>query len=84
MKTPCPNVSTTKITAMGYQQCLPLIVVQLKGKQVNIAETTIVDNYHHFSCEVIHHVYRGVTNPLPAHVTVLTFTGTCDGIGVWY
>ena len=25
-----------------------------------------------------------VTNPLPAHVMVLTFTGTCDGIHCWY
>ena len=29
---PCPNVSTTPNTAMGCRQCLPLIVVQLKGK----------------------------------------------------
>ena len=28
----CPNVSTTPITAMGCWQCLPLSVVQLKGK----------------------------------------------------
>ena len=28
----CPNVSTTPITAMGFRQCLPLSVVQLKGK----------------------------------------------------
>ena len=29
----CPNVSTTHITAMGCQQCLPCFsVVQLKGK----------------------------------------------------
>ena len=28
----CPNVSTTPIMAMGCQQCLPLSVVQLKGK----------------------------------------------------
>ena len=28
----CPNVSTTPITAMGCLQCLPLSVVQLKGK----------------------------------------------------
>ena len=28
----CPNVSTTPITAMGCRQCLPLRVVQLKGK----------------------------------------------------
>ena len=27
-----PNVSTTPITAMGCQQCLPLSVVQLKDK----------------------------------------------------
>ena len=27
-----PNVSSTPITAMGCQQCLPLTVVQLKGK----------------------------------------------------
>ena len=25
----CPNISTTPITAMGCQQCLPLSVVQL-------------------------------------------------------
>ena len=29
---PSPNVSTTPITAMGCWQCLPLSVVQLKGK----------------------------------------------------
>ena len=29
----CTNVSTTPITAMGCRQCLPLSVVQLKGKQ---------------------------------------------------
>ena len=29
---PCPNVSTTPITAMGCRQCLSLSVVQLKGK----------------------------------------------------
>ena len=28
----CPNVSTTPIKAMGCRQCLPLSVVQLKGK----------------------------------------------------
>ena len=28
----CPNVSTTPNTAMGCRQCLPLSVVQLKGK----------------------------------------------------
>ena len=28
----CRNVSTTPITAMGCRQCLPLSVVQLKGK----------------------------------------------------
>ena len=27
-----PNVSTTPITAMGCQQCLPLSIVHLKGK----------------------------------------------------
>ena len=31
-KGPCPNMSTTPITAMGYRQCLPLSVVQLIGK----------------------------------------------------
>ena len=29
---PCPNVSTTPITAMGCRQCLPLSVVQQRGK----------------------------------------------------
>ena len=28
----CPNVSTTPITAMGWEQCFPISVVQLKGK----------------------------------------------------
>jgi hypothetical protein len=28
----CPNVSITPITAMGFRQCLPLTVVQLKDK----------------------------------------------------
>ena len=28
----CPNVSTTPITAIRCRQCLPLSVVQLKGK----------------------------------------------------
>jgi hypothetical protein len=28
----CLNISTTPITAIGCQQCLPLIVVQLKAK----------------------------------------------------
>ena len=27
----CLNVSTTPITTMGYQQCLPLSVLQLEG-----------------------------------------------------
>ena len=27
-----PNIPTTPITAMGFGQCLPLSVVQLKGK----------------------------------------------------
>ena len=32
IQTHCPNVSTTPITAMGCRQCLPLSVVELKGK----------------------------------------------------
>ena len=31
-KGPAQNVSTTPIKAMGCRQCLPLSVVQLKGK----------------------------------------------------
>ena len=34
-----PNVSTTSITAMGCQQCLPLSVVQLKGKHNGVVDT---------------------------------------------
>ena len=30
---PSLNVSTTPITAMGYRQCLPFNVIQLKGKR---------------------------------------------------
>ena len=35
-KTLSPNVSTTPIKAMGCQQCLPLSVVQLKGKHCQV------------------------------------------------
>ena len=28
----CPNVSTAPIIAIGWRQCLPLSIVQLKGK----------------------------------------------------
>ena len=43
VNTPSLNVSTTPITAMGYQQFLSLSVVQLKGKLclLNIAENPI-------------------------------------------
>ena len=37
----CPNVSTTPITAMGCRQCLPLSVVQLKGKHCHCCNRVI-------------------------------------------
>ena len=40
----CPNVSTTPIMAMGCRQCLPLSVVQLKGKH---CRNGVVDTLGH-------------------------------------
>ena len=42
-----PNVSTTPITAMGCRQCLPLSVVQLKGKHYRKphCRNGVVDTY---------------------------------------
>ena len=57
----CPNVSLTPITAMGCRQCLPLCVVQLKGKHCpnphfhnGVVDTLCAKfynncNYHQFS-----------------------------------
>ena len=44
-----PNVSTTPITAMGCRQCLPLSVVQLKGKhcQKPHCRNGVVDTFGH-------------------------------------
>ena len=44
----CTNVSTTPITAMGCRQCLPLHVVQLKGKhcQKTYCRNGVVDTFH--------------------------------------
>ena len=46
----CSNVSTTPITAMGCRQCLPLSVVQLKGKhcQKLHCHNGIVDMFRKF------------------------------------
>ena len=43
----CPNVSTTPIMAMGCRQCLPLSVVQLKGKHCRKphCRNRVVDTY---------------------------------------
>ena len=41
---PCPNVSTTSITAMGCRQCLALTVVQLKGKHCH-CQNGVVDTF---------------------------------------
>ena len=45
----CPNVSTTPITAMGFRQCLPLSVVQLKGKHCRKPHCCngVVDTFRH-------------------------------------
>ena len=44
-----PNVSTTPITSMGCQQCLPLSVVQLKGKHCRKphCRNGVVDTFGH-------------------------------------
>ena len=45
----CLNVSTTPITAMGCRQCLPLSVVQLKGKHCRKphCRNGVVDTFEH-------------------------------------
>jgi hypothetical protein len=47
----CSNVSTTPITAMGCRQCLPLSVVQLKGKHCRKphCRNGVVDTFRHFN-----------------------------------
>ena len=44
-----PNISTTPITAMGCRQCLPLSVVQLKGKHCRKCHchNGVVDTFGH-------------------------------------
>ena len=46
----CPKVSTTSITAIGCWQCLPLSVVQLKGKhcQNPHCHNGVVDTFEHW------------------------------------
>ena len=46
----CPNVSTTPITAMGCWQCLPLSVVQQKGKHCRKPHCPngVVETFGHF------------------------------------
>ena len=48
-KKACLNVSTTSITAMGCRQCLPLSVVQLKGKHCRKphCRNGVVDTFGH-------------------------------------
>ena len=45
----CLNISTTPITAMGCRQCLPLSVVQLKGKHCRKphCRNGVVDTFRH-------------------------------------
>ena len=45
-----PNISTTPITAMGCRQCLPLSVVQLKGKHCRKphCRNGVVDTFGHW------------------------------------
>jgi hypothetical protein len=49
LKSTCLNVSTTPITAMGCWQCLPLSVVQLKGKHCRKphCRNGVVDTFRH-------------------------------------
>ena len=50
---PSRNVSTTPITAMGCRQCLPLSVVQLKGKHCQKkphCRNGVVDTFGHCCC----------------------------------
>ena len=46
-----PNVSTTPIMAMGCRQCLPLSIVQLKGKHCRKlrCRNGVVDTFKHVS-----------------------------------
>ena len=52
----CPNVSTTSITAMGCRQCIPLSVVQLKGKHCRKPQCRngVVDTFEQYLLNKIH------------------------------
>ena len=47
-----PNVSTSPVMAMGCRQCLPLSVVQLKGKHCRRphCRNGVVDTFGHYIC----------------------------------
>ena len=52
----CPNVPTTPIMAMGCKQCLPLSIVQLKGKHYRKphCRNGVVDMFRHCHvCQII-------------------------------
>ena len=52
----CPNGSTTPITAMGFRQCLPLSVVQLKSKHCRNphCRNGVVDTFGHWCFYCLH------------------------------
>ena len=66
-----PNVSTTPITAMGCEQCLPISVVQLKGKHCRKphCRNGVVDTLKHRLPLILKHpvhdqAYQGIWDAL--------------------
>ena len=55
-----PNVSTTPITAMGCRKCLPLSVVQLKGKHCRKPHyrNGVVDTFRQWLLQNLIQVYK--------------------------
>ena len=80
---PCPNVSTTPVTARGCRQCLPLSVVQLQGKHCRKphCRNRVVDTFRPWvPCPcfpLINHYYYKKSKTLYPNPKYLF------GIGIW-
>ena len=69
----CSNVSTTPVTAMGCRQCLPLSVVQLKGKHCRKPQCRngVVDTFGHYW--VLMSTNKGLNDKLKSYYSFLRF-----------
>ena len=66
----CSNVCTTPIREMGCRQCLPLSVVQLKGKHCRKphCRNGVVDTFGHYGHSILRSVLK---NPQPNNLVYL-------------